>query len=242
MIVGLWVLFLLVGRVGGGEVPEGVREAMDKLELPGITIQVEERSVDVEAVVCLTEGLLELVACTEDSKEHESIVAVRALPSHIHTALLLLGGKPGQPAMRRPVDGVEGRLVDVPPRGGLVEVSLLIEDEAGEVKERPISEFIERSGSGGVGGGGGPQEGEAFPTDRFLFAGSILAEGRDGVTRYLSDLSGHVISLATFGDELLCQPGLHDPSTGALEWQIKGAGLPDEGSGVVLRLRVVEGG
>ena len=57
--------------------------------------------VDLEATVCLDEGFLELVACTQGSKEHESIVAVAGRPLHIHTALLLLNANNGNPAMRK---------------------------------------------------------------------------------------------------------------------------------------------
>jgi hypothetical protein len=49
-----------------------------------VKINPEEWCVDVEAKVCLREGLLELVACTKDTKEHESLVVVEAKPSHIH--------------------------------------------------------------------------------------------------------------------------------------------------------------
>ena len=76
--------------------PEAV-EAVEALKLPGLTINLEEKSVDVDATVCLRTGFLELVACTKGSKEHESIISVDAKPSHIHAALLLLGAKPGNP-------------------------------------------------------------------------------------------------------------------------------------------------
>ena len=52
--------------------------------------------MDVNATVCLREGLLELVACTQGSKEHESIVSIAGRPIHIHTALLLFGARPGR--------------------------------------------------------------------------------------------------------------------------------------------------
>ena len=36
-------------------------EALRKLKLPGIRLNIEERSIDVNATVCLHKGLLELV-------------------------------------------------------------------------------------------------------------------------------------------------------------------------------------
>ena len=59
------------------------------VKLPGLVINFRERCVDIEGSICLDRGFLELIACTKNSKEHESIVAVTARPMHIHTALLL---------------------------------------------------------------------------------------------------------------------------------------------------------
>lgn len=55
--------------------------------------------------------------------------------------------------------------------------------------------------------------------------------------RYLSDLSGSVVLLSTFGDELLCLPAIYSQDTDALMWQVTAAGLPAVGSNVTLRLR-----
>ncbi len=96
-------LFSCVGR-GGESVPKlspEAEQALRKLNLPGIKLNLEERCVDVNATVCLHKGLLELVACTKGSKEHESILSIAARPMHIHTAMLLMGARPGTPAMRK---------------------------------------------------------------------------------------------------------------------------------------------
>ena len=113
---------------------------------------MQARCGDVEATVCLREGTLELVACTRDSKEHESIVAIAARPMHVHAALLLLGAEPGNPAIMKPVEGEETSWLKVPPRGDLVEVSLVWKKEGGEIVERPISDFIVRADSDGIEG------------------------------------------------------------------------------------------
>ena len=111
-----------------GEEPaaESAKDAAAGLKLPGLTINLEEKSVDVEATVCLESGFLELVACTKDSKEHESIISVKAKAAHVHAALLLLGTAKGNPAMRKPINEEMTRWLDLPPRGGEVAVSLLV--------------------------------------------------------------------------------------------------------------------
>ena len=103
------------------EPTKDLQDALAALKLPGVKIDLEERAVDVTAIVNLDEGLLEFVACTKDTKEHESIVKIQAKPSHIHTALLLLGAKAGHPAIRKIVgEGDDQRWIDLPPKGSAV--------------------------------------------------------------------------------------------------------------------------
>ena len=213
--------------------------AIKKLKMPGVAINLQERYVDIEGKICLDKGMLELVACTKGTKEHESIVAIEARPMHIHTALLLVGANPGNPAMRKPLDEQKERWIDLPPSGDAVKILLVFPDKAGKLAEHPISEFITRpSAESGV-----PREAAAdkegdrkFP-HTFLFAGSQLVDDGPGPRKYLSDLSGNVISIATFGDELLCLPGIHSDDNEALAWQVNATGLPAVGSKVTLRLR-----
>ena len=238
--MGVLVVLPLRANESGGEAPkqEPAPEAVAALKLPGLKINLEEKSVDVDATVCLRTGFLELVACTKDSKEHESILSVDAKPSHIHAALLLLGAKPGNPAMRKPLNEEMTRWVDLPPRGGKVKVSLVFAAEGGEAKEFPISKFISRN-SGEVEGIEVDEEeaGQPFPTSTFLFAGSHLYKPKEGKPRYLAEESGNVISIATFGDELLCLPGVHAKDNWALVWEVDPTDLPALDAKVVLRLK-----
>jgi hypothetical protein len=216
--------------------------ARPPVELPGLTVDFAKRCVDIEAAVCLDEGLLELVACTKGSKEHESLVAIAAKPMHIHTALLLLGAVDGRPAMRKPGDPAGGpQWIDVPPSGDPVDVSLVFEDAGGQVGEHPIGEFVELSEPGrqALAAGGAPEAAAAdgrFP-DTFLFAGSQLRDNGEGPRTYLADESGDVISIATFGDEVLCLDGIHGQADDGLVWQVNPDKLPPVGATVTLRLR-----
>jgi hypothetical protein len=221
---------------GKGTPNSSLAAAPGKLNFPGVTINVQERSVDIAATVCLRHGSLELVACTKGTKEHESIVAVEARPMHIHAALLLLGAKPGSPATRRPLEDQAGRWAEVPPGGGPVDVFLVLKGEAGRMTEHPISDFIVRSSNRPDDAAAADPE-AGFPTHTFLFAGSVLHGDGPGPRRYLSDETGNVISLATFGDELLCLPEIHSHDNRALMWEVNPKVLPAVGSSVTLRLR-----
>lgn len=213
-----------------------LQAAVQQLKFPGVAINVQERCVDVESSVCLDRGALELVACTKGSKEHESIIAIEAKPMHIHAALLLLGAKPGSPATRQELGDQSGRWIDVPPSGGLVDVFLLLKGEEGKRVEHPISDFITRSSNRSDDSGSADPE-AGIPTHTFLFAGSVLHGDGPAPRRYLSDESGNVISLSTFGDELLCLPAVHSHENEALLWQVDATKLPSVGSNVTLRLR-----
>ena len=216
------------------------KSPLKNVKLPGLLISLKERYVDLEGTICLDRGCLELIACTKGSKEHESIVAIEARPTHIHAALLLLGANPGNPAMRRPIDEQETRWIDVPPKGDPVDVSLVFKDGEGKVVERPISDFVARSGKRPEqkpdDGDGDSDEDARFP-HTFLFAGSLLRGSGPGPHRYLSNLSGNVISVATFGDEVLCLPGVYSSVNESLMWQVDATRLPKVGSKVTLRLR-----
>jgi hypothetical protein len=212
--------------------------ALEKLKLPGVKINLEEWCVDVDSRIALKRGLLELIACTKDTKEHESILVIDAKPSHVHTALLLLGAKPGSPAQRQLVDPEMRRFRDIPPSGSQVSVSLVFKDKDGKEVEKPISDFIKPSdGHGGIAEPAAEGDKEKFPTHTFIFAGSILTGEDGGPRQYLCDANGNVISISTFGDELLCMPGFHENANGALMWQVDGEHLPELDSKVIMRLR-----
>src|SRR5688572_6193568 len=52
--------------------------------------------------VCMREGLLEMLACLKQSKEHESIVSVETRAQIVHAGLLAIGLEPGKPVQFAP--------------------------------------------------------------------------------------------------------------------------------------------
>ena len=229
----------LAGVRGHAQEPAEALPGGRIVKLPGLVADLENRHVDLDATVCLDNGMLELIACTRDTKEHESIVAVEARPMHIHTALLLVGLRNGNPAMSRRVDGDPPRWVAVPPRGDAVEVSLVVTGVDGQPVELPIRHFVARADAGDVPPVPGDPEADAeaaFP-DAFVFAGSQVHTDPQGKRQYLADASGHVISIATFGDEVLCTPAVSSADNESLVWAVNPEMLPKVGTHVILRLR-----
>jgi len=217
-----------------------------------LLVDFEHQYVDVEATVCMEKGLLEVVACTPDTKEHESLVTVKAAPMHIHTGLVMLGAECGNPFMRKEIEDADGRrMVEVPAKGDLVKVSLVYEDAEGKAVERSVSDFIrharKENADGEVDARAEPGK-EADPkaeerlTDSFVFAGSIIYEPDSGKPQYLADESGDVITISTFGDDMLCLPFELSSANEALEWEVDPTHLPKVGTKLTLRLRPVKAG
>lgn len=86
-----------------------------------VWVDVKRRLVYVDGYVALRDGYLEMFACPANTKEHESIVAVRSRAQTVHAGLLAVGAKPGHPVEYQP----EFR----PATGDVIEVEVLWLDE-----------------------------------------------------------------------------------------------------------------
>ncbi len=211
--------------------PAAAAAPAKEFKLPGVVINAKEHYVDVESTICLDRGTLELIATTKGGKDHESILIMDARPLHVHTALLLLGAKSGNPAIRRPKNKDFSEWEDLPPKGDPIEVFLVWKNADGTAVERPIGDFVTRRGAEGD-----EKKKEKFPST-FVFAGSALGDPAQKPREYVAETSGNVISISTFGDELLCLPGHQSQENGALLWEIDPTHLPKLNSKVTLRLR-----
>jgi hypothetical protein len=61
-----------------------------------------DRRLIVRARVCIREGFLEHLLCSDRTKEHESILATTASPQAIQAGLILTGAEPGHPVQYKP--------------------------------------------------------------------------------------------------------------------------------------------
>ncbi|MEX2285579.1 MAG: YdjY domain-containing protein [Planctomycetaceae bacterium] len=92
------------------------------------------KRVLLKAKVVLREGLLEMLCCPTQTKEHESILAVDAKAYVVHAGLLALGAKPGKPAQFLP----EFK----PPTGQKIDIFLQWTDEKGKPHRAKAQEWI----------------------------------------------------------------------------------------------------
>ena len=195
---------------------------------PGIVVRPDQATVEIQAWTCLEAGWLEQIACAPNSREHESLVVVKAKPSEVHAALLLAGFEPGSPGKWSYIDD---ELKFTQPTGELLNVLVRYESAAGAMFQEPINAWIQDHG--------GQHE---FPDEPWVFGGSAFQENLQWMGSgeyYVADMTGSIIGLVTFGDEVIGfrkiiadQDAVQTPS-----WEVRSDHVPPRGTEVTLILR-----
>jgi hypothetical protein len=193
---------------------------------PGIRVDIKNHRVEFDAIACEPVMPLEVVCCTPDTKEHESILTTRAQPSKVHAALLLIGLKPGTTGHW---DMEDQTLKPVEPTGDPVHITLVYRDASGAEVSRIPEEMIVDSKNGARFGAAAPS--------RWLFAGSQFVK-RNGREWYDADGAGTLIGLCTFGSETLAWGRVISPDSEVQEpeWVASKATIPPAGTPVVVRI------
>ena len=89
-----------------------------------IWLDKNKKEVIVDGQIALREGMLEMFACTRNTKEHESIVSANTKAYLVHAGLLALGAEPGHPVRFQPQY--------MPPAGTEIDVFVRWLDEKGK--------------------------------------------------------------------------------------------------------------
>ena len=214
VVVILFSTMLVSGEESPASAPTDV--------LPHIDINIEKQFVDVDATVVQREAdWIELLACTTGSREYESIIVVEAIPRHIHLALVMIGLKPGAPMKWSKKDD---EIVMRPPRGPRVAVSFLVKRDE-QVEEIAANQWIINQ-----------KTGKKLKDNVWLFTGSGFVE-YEGEKIYRADVSGTVISVVNFGDDLLARPTKQTNHDDQSTWVINSQQLPPVKTGIKVRLR-----
>ena len=200
-------LALLVGLLAAGTLPAQEtgeaasgdaakrKPAAPPVELPGLTrlakdyevfIDMKNKQVVLDGEVCLREGPLEMFACSEGTKEHEAVVAVKSPARFVHAALLAVGAKVGHSVRFRP----EYRSA----AGTTIDIYVYWKDKAGKTKKVKAQEWIKN-----------------IKTDRamaydWVFAGSgFTVDEETGERHYHAD-GGDFICVSNFSTATLDLP------------------------------------
>ncbi|MCP3902104.1 MAG: hypothetical protein GY715_00590 [Planctomycetes bacterium] len=209
--------------------PDAAPARPERIEpFPGVVVLPGELVVELETRVCIDGGWLEQIACMEGTRVHESLVVPRAMPSEIHASLLMAGFEPGTPGSWSLDENDE--VVFTAPRGPALDVVARYERD-GAVVEEPIARWIRDHR--------GRQE---FPDEPWIFGGSRFdpnPKWMDEGEHYVADLTGSVIGLVTFGDEVVgfSRVLADQEAVQAAEWEVDTEAIPPPDTPVTLILR-----
>jgi len=184
--------------------------------LPGITLDTKAREVRLEGTICLKKGALELFACAEGTREHESIVAVKAKPSHVTFALAMLGLKSGQPGYL-----TEGGAFS-PPAGEVLDVACRYKTKAGETRTLDAYKLLRLTGGD-------------VAVDRpieWVYVGRTEADALRA-----ADREGTVLCLSNFPEAVIDVPFESTSANSDLVYEANPKTVPEPGTPVELVLK-----
>ncbi len=187
-----------------------------KVFAPGVRIDWQQRLVEVDATVVLREGPLELLACSPHTREHESILSVRARPMHVFQAMGLIGLQPGLPAHH---DKKQDRYVA--PVGESLELRVCYGEGSARrcvFVERWLVDIEHRRPPGKI---------------NWVFAGSRTFEGG----RFGADVDGTVVCVVDFDTALIAVGALHSADNELLWLTVNTEAIPPVGTPCTLLIR-----
>ena len=94
----------------------------------------KEKCLYLQGTVVLDAGLLEMLCCREQTKEHESIIAVNCKAFPIHTGLLALKAKPGKPVSFNPKYQ--------PPTGEKIAIFVIYVNQEGKLIQQDAHQWV----------------------------------------------------------------------------------------------------
>ena len=140
----------------------------------------------IDGQVTLRAGPLEMFACLQRTKEHESVIAVNTQAFPIHAALLALGAEPGHPVQFQPKFA--------PPAGTEIDIEVRWRDTEGQWQSARAQEWVRDVNTG-----------EALKNS-WVFAGSMFwTDPKTGRQFYQAE-GGDFICVSNFGSAMLDLP------------------------------------
>ncbi len=184
---------------------------------PGVRIDWSRRRVELDAQVVLRRGPLELLACSPQTREHESIFVVKARPQRVYQAMGLIGLEPGSPVR---YDETHDRWYE--PNG--VALDILVRCGAGTAQ--PVRRLLRRTG-----------EQKELSDIQWVFSGSRRSP--DG--RFGADLDGTLICVVDFETALISVGARHTADNDQLWLEANTEAIPPVGTACTLLIAAHEG-
>ncbi len=179
-----------------------------------IWIDKKAKEVLVDGQICLREGMLEMFACTRNTKEHEAIVSADTKAYLVHAGLLALGAEVGHPVQFQP----EFK----PPEGTEIDVLVRWKDEHGKDQAARAQDWVKD---------GKTKKEMTYP---FVFAGSGFWTDPDNGKKFYQAEGGDFVCVSNFGTAMLDIPVKSSQSNDELEFEALTEKIPALGTPVRL--------
>ena len=217
------VVLCLTGLVGAGpaSVPSTQPTTAGVGRFPHLEVDLKKREVRVECESLNPQMPIEFFCVLSGTSEHESVLRSEVRPMHLHTALLMLGAKPGEPTKYS-----ESEKRWLPPHGQPLE--LFVESQRnGKTVREPAAAWMREVKSHKA-----PEHFE------WVFAGSrVMPDGT-----YAADTTGYIVSVVNFDYTLIDVPRLASNSNETLEYEYNPETVPAKGTKVTLIIRPASAG
>ncbi len=131
---------VVLPRVSGQETPLKPAAGQDSGKLvplnkdETVLLDAKGKRLLLKTKVVFRDGVLEMLVCRKQTKEHESVLALDAQAFVVHTGLLALGAEVGAPVQLSP----EFK----PPTGTAVDIFLQWTDEKGKLHRVPAQDWV----------------------------------------------------------------------------------------------------
>ena len=167
--------------------------------------------------ICLREGMLEFFLCSNNSKEHESIIATKAKPSLIHVGLLAMGAEPGKSVQYTPNF--------IAASGPQINITVRWLDQNGKQQEAKAEEWVQESKT------------KNQMSTHWVFTGSMFQKLENNKNQYLADVTGEIIGVSNFPTVVLDLPIESTSDNSVLLFQAYTERIPPVGTPVTIILK-----
>ena len=159
-------------------------------------IDAKNKRVILDGYVAMTDGPLEMFACPEGTKEHESIIGTLARSKEVHAALLAVGAMRGTP--------VEFLPKFVPATGQRIRIWVCYRDKNGQFKAVDGRRWVKKASTG-----------KQMEPD-WVFSGSGFWKDPESGKEYYRADSGDMICVSNFNSAMMDIPVASSAEAGDL--------------------------